>query len=115
MPVDDSHDYEQYQMEHDDTRAEEQVENQVSEEEDSILDEILDLCTVKYRSQSKSKKFTIPDAVSPSDSEDEIPRPPCRTNFRVPQELEPISKHCQQELAKKLKTRRGRAGNRVSR
>ena len=76
MPVDDSHDYEQYQMEHDDTRAEEPVENQVSEQDASIIDETLELSTVKGRTRSKSKKYMIPDAIRQSDSEDEIPRPP---------------------------------------
>jgi hypothetical protein len=41
--------------------------------DDSIIDETLDISTVKDHTQSKSKKYNIPSAIIPSDSEDEMP------------------------------------------
>ena len=55
----DSRNVEQFQMEYNDTRAEEPVKNQVSELEDSSIDETLELSTVKDSTLSKSKKYTI--------------------------------------------------------
>ena len=113
--MDDSNVFEQDTMNGDDTGAEESVENQVSEQEDSIIDETLpvDVTLVRDRTRSKSKKFVILQAVSPSDSEDNTPGPRNAVGeldedpalyAQVPtqilhwqQELESISKHCQQE------------------
>ncbi len=47
---------------------------QASDQEDSIIDETPDLSTVRDRIWSKSKRYNIPQVISPSDSEDEIPR-----------------------------------------
>ena len=40
----------------DDTRVDAPVENQATDQEDSIIDETLDSSTVKDRTRSKSKK-----------------------------------------------------------
>ncbi len=74
--MDDSNLFEQGQ-EDADTRAEAPFENQATDQEDSIIDETLDLSTVKDSTRSKSKKYVIPTSISPPDSEDEQPRPSC--------------------------------------
>ena len=51
---------EQSQAEDGNSGAEETVENQVTDRDDSIIDETLDISTVKDRTQSKSKKYNIP-------------------------------------------------------
>jgi hypothetical protein len=51
------------------------LENQATFQEDSIIDETLDLSTVKDCTLSKSKKYVIPTSISPPYSEDEQPRP----------------------------------------
>ena len=63
------------QQEDEDSRAEEPVENQATDGDDSIIDETLDISTVKDRTRSKSKKYNIPSAIIPSDSEDKMPCP----------------------------------------
>ena len=73
--MDDSNICEQSQQEDEDSRAEEPVENQATDGDDSIIDETLDISTVKDRTRSKSKKYKIRWAIIPSDSEDEMPRP----------------------------------------
>ena len=65
----------QSQAEDGESGAEEPVENQVTDGDDSIIDETLEISTVKDRARSKSKKYNIPSAIIPSDSEDEMPRP----------------------------------------
>jgi hypothetical protein len=70
------------QVDDSDTRAEDPVVNQVSDPEDTIIDKTLELSTVKDCTRSKSKKYNILQAISHSDSEDEIPRPPRRKGAR---------------------------------
>jgi hypothetical protein len=72
--MDDSNSCEQGQ-ENDNTRADAPVENQAADQEDSIIDETLDLSTVKASTRSKSKKYVIPTSISPPNSEDQQPRP----------------------------------------
>ncbi len=66
------------QSQEDDTGVDAPVENQATDQEGSIIDETLDLSTIKDRTRSKSKKYVIPTALSPPDSEDEQPRPSLR-------------------------------------
>ena len=73
--MDDSNICEQSQQEDEGSRAEEPIENQATDGDDSIIDETLEISTVKDRTRSKSKKYNIPSAIIPSDSEDEMPRP----------------------------------------
>ncbi len=73
--VDDSYMCGQGQEEDGNTRVQEPLVNQVFDQEDSIIDE---LSTVKDLTRRKSKKHNVPQATSPSDPEDEIPRLPCR-------------------------------------
>ncbi len=61
--------------EEDDTRADAPVEHQATDQEGSIIDETLNLSTVKDRTRSKSKKYGIQSPIVPNDSEDEMPRP----------------------------------------
>ena len=65
-------------MEDGDAGAEEPVENQASDGDDSIIDETLDISTVKDRTRRKStrKKYIITTEIITSDSEDEMPRLP---------------------------------------
>ncbi len=72
--MDDSNLCEQGQ-EDDDTRVDASVENQATDQGDSIRDETLDIITAKDHTRSKSKKYNIQQSVSPPDSEDEQPRP----------------------------------------
>ena len=106
------------------TGAEEPVENQATDGDDSIIDETLDLSTVKDRTRSKSKKYNIPSAIISSDSEDEMPRPPRRK--RAQRESDAIraginakfirrnSNQNPSTASKKLKARMGQAGSRQS-
>ncbi len=65
--MDDSNMCEQGQ-EDEDTGVDAPVENQATDQEDSIIDETLNLSTVKDRTRSKSKKYVIPTSISPPDS-----------------------------------------------
>ena len=56
--MDDSNMFEQSQMKDGDAGAEEPVENQATDRDDSIIDEPLDLSTVRDRTWSKSKRST---------------------------------------------------------
>ena len=76
--MDDSNICEQSQIEEGDTRAEEPDEDQASDGDDSIIGETLDICIVKDRTRSKSKRYNIPTPIYPSESEDEMLRPPRR-------------------------------------
>ena len=67
--MDDSNLCEQGQ-EDDDTRIVATVEKQAIDQEDSIIDETLNLSTVKDSTWSKSKKYVIPEALIPPDSDD---------------------------------------------
>jgi hypothetical protein len=69
--MDDSNLCEQGQ-EDNDTRVDAPGENQAADQEESIIDERLDLSTVKARTQSKSKKYVNPSSIVPDDSEDEM-------------------------------------------
>ncbi len=51
--------------EDDDTRVDAPVENQATDQEDSIIDETLDLSTNEDRTWSKSKKYVILSSISP--------------------------------------------------
>ena len=51
------------------------VENQATDQEDSIIDETLDLSTVRDRTRSKSMKYVLPPSIVPDDSEDKMLRP----------------------------------------
>ncbi len=73
--MDDSDTCEQGQLEDGDTRVDEPFENQATDQEDSIIDETLNLSTVKDLTRSKSKKYIIPQAICPPSSEDKEPRP----------------------------------------
>ena len=73
--MDDSNICEQSQQEDEDSRAEEPVENQATDGDDSIIYETLDISTVEDSTRCKSKKYNIPSAIIPSNSEDKMPRP----------------------------------------
>ncbi len=73
--MDDSNTCEQGQVEDNDTWVDESVENQAIDQEDSIIDETLNLSAVKDSARGKSKKYNIPSDLVPSDSEDKLPRP----------------------------------------
>ncbi len=47
------------------------VENETTDQEDSIIDETLNLSTVRDRTRSKSKKYVIPEPLIPTESDDE--------------------------------------------
>ena len=66
--------------EDDDTGVDAPVENQTTDQEDSIINETLNLSTVRDRTRSKSKKLVIPTSYIPFDSDDERPRPSSRKN-----------------------------------
>ena len=122
--MDDSNICEQSQIEEGDTRAEEPDEDQALDGDDSIIDEMLDISTVKDRTRSKSKKYNIPTAIIPSYSEDEIPRPPRRKRalrgsgaVRAGVNANFIRRNSNQfpsTASKKLQARWGRAGSRQS-
>ena len=119
--MDDSNICEQSQAEDGDSGAEEPVENQVTDGDDSIIDETLDISTVKDRTRSKSKKYKIRWAIIPSDSEDEMPRPSRSQRaqrgsgaFRAGVNAKFIRRNSNQfpsTASKKLQTRKGRAGS----
>ncbi len=67
-------------QEDDDTVVDAPVENQTTDQEDSIVDDTLNLSTVLDSTRSKSKKLDIPTALTLSDSDDEQPRPSRRKN-----------------------------------
>ena len=120
----DSNICEQSQIEDKDTRAEDPDENQASDGDDSIIDETLDISAVKDRILSKSKKYNIPQAIYPSESLDEMPRPRCRKRVQrgsgtVRAGVYAIfirrnSNQFPSTVSKKLQARRGRAGSRES-
>jgi hypothetical protein len=56
-------------QEDDDSRVDSPVENQATDQEDSIIDETLDLSTVKDSTRSKSNRYVIPTSISPPYSE----------------------------------------------
>ncbi len=122
--MDDSNICEQCQVQDDDTRVDAPVDDQVTDQEDSIIDETLDISTVKDRTWSKSKKYNILQAISPSDSEDEQPRPSRRKRAqrgaRVSRAgvtaifLRRNSNQFAGTAGKKLNALRGRAGGRQS-
>ncbi len=60
-------------QEDDDTGVDAPVENQATDQKDSIIYEKLNLSTVRGRSWSKSKKYVIPEPLIPPDSDDEQP------------------------------------------
>ncbi len=63
-------------QEDDDTRVDAPpVEYQATDQEVSIIDETLDLGTIKDRTRSKSKNYVIPISINSPYSEDEQPRP----------------------------------------
>ena len=121
--MDDSNLCEQGQ-EDDDTRVDAPMEDQATDQEDSIIDETLDLSTVKDRTRSKSKKYVIPSSISPPDSEDEQPRPSRSKRFQcgasvsragvTAKFLRRNSNQFASTASKKLIVRRGRAGGRES-
>ncbi len=61
--IDDSNMCEQGQ-EDDDTGVDVPVKNQTTDQDDSIIDETLNLSTVKDRTRSKSKKYAILTSIS---------------------------------------------------
>ncbi len=71
--MDDSNMCEQGQDD-DDTGVDAPVENQTTDQEDSIKNETLNLSTVRDSTRSKSKKYVIPEALIPPESDDEQPR-----------------------------------------
>ena len=122
--MDDSNICEQSQQEDEDSRAEEPVENQATDGDDSIIDETLDISTVKDLTRSKSKKYNIPSAIIPSYSEDEMPRPSrlqrgqrgsCAIRAGVNAKfIRRNSNQFPSTASKKLQARKGRAGSRKS-
>jgi hypothetical protein len=61
-------------QEDDGTGVDAPVENQTTDQEDSIIDEMLNLSTVRDRTRSKSKKYVIPKPLILPESDDEQPR-----------------------------------------
>ena len=112
---------EQSQDEDGDSGAEEPVENQVTDGDDSIIDKTLEIGTVKDRARSKSKKYNIPSAIIPSDSEDEMPRPTRRQRAQRgsgaicagvnAKFIRRNSNQFPSTASKKLQARKGRAGS----
>ena len=104
--MDDSNICEQSQQEDEGSRAEEPIENQATDGDESIIDETLDISTVKDRTRSKAKKYNIPSSIVPSDSEDEMPRPSRRQRaqrgsgaIRAGVTAKFIRRNCQQEAS----------------
>ena len=122
--MDSSNICEQSQGNDGDSGAEESVENQATDGEESIIDETLDTSTVKDRTRSKSKKYVIPSSLIPSDSEDEMPRPSRRRRAQrgsgavragiTAKFTRRYSNQMPSTTSKKLKTRKGRAGSQKS-
>jgi hypothetical protein len=73
--MDDSNICEQGQVEDNNARVDAPFEKQAIDQEDSILDETLDLSTLRELTWSKSQKYNILQPISPFESEDEQPRP----------------------------------------
>ena len=107
-------------QEDDDTGVDAPVENQATDQEDSLIDETLNLDTVLDRTRSKSKKYVIPEPRTPPDSDDEQPRPSSRkktqrgasaprtgVNAKI---LRRNSNQFASTTSKKLNARRGRSG-----
>ena len=121
--MDDSNMCEQGQ-EDDDTGVDAPVENQTTDQEDSIVDETVHLSTVRDCTRSKSKKLVIPTAFIPSDSDDEQPCPSRHKNTQRgasvsragvnAKYLRRNSNQFASTASKKLIARRGRAGGRES-
>ncbi len=96
------------------------MENQTTDQEDSIIDETLNLSTVWDRTWSKSKKLVIPTQYIPFDSDDERPRPSSRKNPQIRASaprtgvnakfLRRNSNQFSSTTSKKLKAPGGRAG-----
>jgi hypothetical protein len=121
--MDDSNFCEQSQ-EDDITGVDAPVENQTIDQEDSIIDEMLNLSTVRDRTPSKSKKCNIPQPIYPSESEDEQPQLSLRKKAQRGASVSSagvnakfLSRNSNQftsTTSKKLNARRGRAGGRES-
>ena len=120
----DSNICEQSQQEDEGSRAEEPIENQATDGDESIIDETLDISIVKDSTRSKSKKYNIPSAIIPSDSEDEMPRPTRRQKAQRgsgaicagvnAKFIRRNSNQFPSTASKKLQARKGRAGSRQS-
>ena len=80
--MDDSNMCEQGQ-EDDDTVVNASVENQTTDQEDSIVDETLNLSTVLDSTRSKSKKLVSPTQYIPFELDDEQPRPSSRKKTQL--------------------------------
>ena len=119
--MDSSNTCEQSQDNDGDSGAEEPVENQATDGDESIIDETLDISTVKDRTRSKSKKYVIPTSLTLSDSEDEMPRPSRRQRAKrgsgairagvTAKFIRRNSNKFPSTASKKLQTRKGRAGS----
>ncbi len=121
--MDDSNMCEQGQ-EDDDTGVDAPVENQATDQEDSIIDETLNLSTVRDRTRSKSKKYVIPEPLIPPNSDDEQPWSSRRKKTQrgasvsragvTAKFLRRNSNQFASSASKKHNARRGRAGGRES-
>ena len=119
--MDDSNICEQSQQEDEGSRAEEPIENQATDGDESIIDETLEISTVKDRTRSKAKKYNILSSIVPSDSEYEMPRPSRRQRaqrgsgaIRAGVTAKFIRRNSNQfpsTASKKLQTCKGRAGS----
>ena len=96
----------------------------MTDQDDSIIDEALELSTVRDSSRSRSKKYVIPTPIIPPDSDDEQPRPSRRKKTQrgasvsragvTAKFLRRNSNQFASTASKKLKARRVRAGGRES-
>ena len=119
--MDSSNTCEQSQDNDGDSGAEEPVENQATDGDESIIDETLDISTVKDRTRSKSKKYVIPTSLTLSDSEDEMPRPSRRQRAKrgsgairagvTAKFIRRNSNKFPSTASKKLQSRKDRAGS----
>ena len=119
--MDSSNTCEQSQDNDGDSGAEEPVENQATDGDESIIDETLDTSTVKDRTRSKSKKYNIPTSLTLSDSEDEMPRPSRRQRAKrgsgairagvTAKFIRRNSNKFPSTASKKLQSRKDRAGS----
>jgi hypothetical protein len=117
--MDDTNMSEQNQ-EDDDTGVDAPIENLTTDQEDSIIDETLNLITVRDSTRSKSKKLVIPTQYIPFDSDEEQPRPssfkksqPRASAPRTGVNAKFLSRNSNQfasTASKKLTGRRGRVG-----
>ena len=120
--MDSSNTCEQSQDNDGDSGAEEPVENQATDGDESIIDETLDISTLKDRTRSKSKKYVIPTSLTLSDSEDEMPQPSRRQRAKrgsgairagvTAKFIRRNSNKFPNTASKKLQARRGWAGSR---